>query len=112
MNEIIEGTAVVKHVEKPKLRYQVTIKAKTDHKLSQVANPIIEAEGVTAEAACFALSNYLKERVNRSEVKYILAIMIRGYRIKPKKIASNRFVITFLDGDVFVEEYTLTFMEL
>lgn len=111
-NDIIEGTAIVKHVEKPRKTYQVTIKARTDHKLSQVDNPIIQVEGVTAEAALFILSDYLKARVNRSEVKLILSVLVRGFRPKPKKVSPLRFVIAFTDDEAFIEEYTLTFLEL
>jgi hypothetical protein len=114
MNDIIEGTAVAVHTEKqaPKLRYQATIKARTDHKLSQVENHFVEV-AAPKDAITDLLVAYLCKRVNRLEVRNVLEAYVRGCKPKIKRASATKYEVVFHDDkDQFIEQYDITFIEL
>lgn len=114
-DNIIEGTAVVvssPKQEPPKKRYQATIKARTDHKLSQVENHFVEVAN-PRDAITDLLVGYLVKRVNRMEVRGVLEAYVRGKKPTIKRVNANKYEVLFHNAeDLFIEQYDITFIEL
>lgn len=112
----IEGKvlAVVQTPEPPlEKRFQATVKASTDHKLTQIENIIIGAPSVTKALVIDVLSIYLLKRTNRSEVRNIFKAYILGQKPVVRCLRANQWKAEFTDlADHFIETYNITFIEL
>lgn len=114
-DDIIEGqvTSVTIHQEKPKIRFQATIKAQTDHKLNQVANVVFDAEKFDKDTVWSLLVEYFQARVNLLHVKMIFKEYMLGAKPKITRNNASKFTIEFTKRDgSFIENYTVQVIEI